>query len=776
MSDMSTSYGFTTKYLTKDEKPWFPVMGEIHFSRYRAELWEESLRKMKAGGLSIASVYVIWIHHEEEEGKFDFTGSRSLRCFLEAAKKAGISVFLRLGPWVHGEARNGGFPDWLQAKQDTIDLRSDDPAYLVYVRRLWEQVYEQAKGLLYKDGGPVIGTQIENEYGHVGGYRGEKGEQHMRTLAAMAREIGFDLPLYTATGWGGAVTGGLLPVMGGYCEAPWDQRITEIEPNSNYVFSHIRNDSLIASDHHVDDTVTFNQDDFPYLTAELGGGVQVTKHRRPIATGNDIGAMSLTKLGSGVGLLGYYMYHGGSNPDSKLSTLQESRATGYANDLPEINYDFNAPIRQYGTISDNYREIRLLAYFLQDFGADLAVLPADIDPEFVKPGDSHTLRLSARHDDTHGYVFVNNYQRRQTMDVHKDVVLEGKTSGEPIRFPKTDIASGEYAFYPYNMKLGESTLVSALATPLCKLSCGLSDKSGACEDECAEKDAVKKENVYVFYGDKDPQFTWDGTPAKVLMLSRKEALSAARVTLKENKSVKSVKAEEEKEAEGREYLVLADDFVWEEDGALKVVGGEETIIRTFPKLSADVLPADFEEIGSEGEFTVYKRSQAKNANAQTRVSFVLSEGGGRTDLSMELPCEFSRKIVNSCGQKVAFKGDEKIYEISVQYGRERKAQTDGVLSDHLVGTDRIAGYDCILTFDYACESMDLYVNGHKVNDYFYTGQKAVFSLGYFDFPTQITAVLHPLHEGDPIYLQKWPQMEEGSACRIDAITIEEKFR
>ena len=135
---------------------------------------------------------------------------------------------------------------------------------------------------------------------------------------------------------------------------------------------------------------------------------------------------------------------GGSNPDSKLSTLQESRATGYLNDLPEINYDFNAPIRQYGTISDNYREIRLLAYFLQDFGADLAVMSADIDPDFVKPGDTHTLRVSVRHDDTHGYVFVNNYQRRLTMDDHKDVVLKGKTKGEPVCFPKTDIASGEY--------------------------------------------------------------------------------------------------------------------------------------------------------------------------------------------------------------------------------------------------------------------------------------------------------------------------------------------
>ena len=775
MSDMSTSYGFTKKYLTKDEKPWFPVMGEIHFSRYRAELWEESLRKMKAGGLSIASVYVIWIHHEEEEGKFDFTGRRNLRGFLEAAKKVGISVFLRIGPWVHGEARNGGFPDWLQAKHDTIDLRSNDPAYLSYVRRFWEQVYEQAKGLLYKDGGPVIGTQIENEYGHVGGYRGEKGEQHMRTLAAMAREIGFDLPLYTATGWGGAVTGGLLPVMGGYCEAPWDQSITEIAPNSNYIFSHIRNDSLIASDHHVDDTVTFNQDDFPYLTAELGGGLQVTQHRRPIATGPDVGAMSLTKLGSGVGMLGYYMYHGGSNPDSKLSTLQESRATGYLNDLPEINYDFNAPIRQYGTISDTYREIRLLAYFLQDFGADLAVLPADIDPEFVKPGDSHTLRLSTRHDDTHGYIFVNNYQRRHIMDAHENVVLEGKTAGVPVRFPATNIAPGEYAFYPYNMKLGESTLVSALATPLCKLLCNVSDKNDICEEERA-----KRENVYVFYGDKEPQFTWDGTPAKVLMLSRVQALSAAKVTLNGNKNETAVKAETEKEAEGQEYLVLADDFVWEEDGALKVVGGKETVIRTFPKLSAEVVPEDFKEIGTEGEFTVYKREMSADAamtgkegteknmiNTQTSVYFAQSA---------QTPKKLSGKLVNSCGQPEIFNGDEKIYEISVQYGRKSKVQKDGIQSDHLAGKDRIAGYDCILTFDYACENMNLYVNGRKVNDYFYTGQKAVFSLGYFDFPTQIIAVLRPLHEGDHIYLQEWPRMEEGSACRIDAITIEEKFK
>ena len=68
----------------------------------------------------------------------------------------------------------------------------------------------------------------------------------MKRLEKMARETGFDVPLYTATGWGGAVTAGLLPVMGGYCEAPWDPRITEIEPSGNYVFTYERNDHAIA--------------------------------------------------------------------------------------------------------------------------------------------------------------------------------------------------------------------------------------------------------------------------------------------------------------------------------------------------------------------------------------------------------------------------------------------------------------------------------------------------------------------------------------------------
>ena len=44
---MKCTYGWTKQYLTKDGKPWLPVMGEFHFSRYPHCYWREELEKMK---------------------------------------------------------------------------------------------------------------------------------------------------------------------------------------------------------------------------------------------------------------------------------------------------------------------------------------------------------------------------------------------------------------------------------------------------------------------------------------------------------------------------------------------------------------------------------------------------------------------------------------------------------------------------------------------------------------------------------------------------------
>jgi len=526
-----TTYGFTPEYLTKNNEPWFPVMGEIHYSRYPKEYWRESILKMKAGGVTVISSYVIWIHHEEEEGVWDFTGSRDLRSFIKTCGECGVSLFLRIGPWCHGEVRNGGFPDWLLQKD--FEVRTNNNKYFEVVEKFYSKIYEQAEGLLLKDtsvfpsGGPVIGVQIENEFGHCGGLSGSDGEEHMKTLTAMAKKAGFDVPLYTATGWGGAVTGGLIPVMGGYCEAPWDQRLTEIEPSGNYIFTHERNDHNIGSDFGFGTGITFDMEKFPFLTAELGGGLQVTKHRRPLASAQDIGAMSLVKLGSGVNLLGYYMYHGGTNPDGKFSTLQESRETGSINDLPELSYDFKAPIREYGQLSETYRELSLLTKFAADFGSELCSMKAVIphgNPLF--PTNDRDLRFSFRENDKgEGYVFVNNYQRHRKMRDHKNVNITTPESASRIsvRFPSIDVPDAAYFFLPYNMNIGNGRLEYSLASPLCILQ--------------------KDKPVYVFYTAHSKaqtllaqgrindlyKFSVKPSDAEIITLTRNEALNAVKI-------------------------------------------------------------------------------------------------------------------------------------------------------------------------------------------------------------------------------------------------------
>lgn len=693
---MRGKYTYNKLHLIKDGKPWFPVMGELHFTRYREELWEESIRKMKASGVTVVSTYLIWIHHEEEKGVFDFSGCRNLSKFLETCKKVGIYVFLRLGPWVHGEVRNGGFPDWVvEMGRNGVDLRSNDKTYLAYVRRYWEQLYEHTRGFLEKDGGPVIGVQLENEYGHVGGYGGDKGEEHMRRLMELAVETGFDVPLYTATGWGGACIGDCIPVMGGYCDAPWDPSTEELPPSANYVISHVRNDHLIACDHHVGESVTFDESKFPYLTAELGGGLQVTSHRRPVATGADIGAMSTVKLASGVSLLGYYMYHGGSNPKGKLSTLQESTSTGYANDLPEINYDFNAPIRQYGTISDSCREIKLLAMFLNDFGDDLAMLPAEIFGENIKPDDFKSLRSSCRRDNNHGYFFFNNYQRHYRMDEHENVVFEAPCETGNISLPPVNIKDGAYGFFPYNMKLLNAELVYALATPLCRLRDGDTE-------------------IYVFYGDYEPQYLWkNGIAARIIHLTRKQALNAWKITL------------------DKDYLVLSENFVWEEDGNLIVTGKSKTSISTYPELRS--IPKGFFRIKTEGCFTVYERT------IETKpVTVSYSESAGSDE--------------------------ESFYEVCIDYpeGFNKAA--------------RQSGRDVFLMITYAGDALEVFIGEEKVNDHFYTGQQLPISMGYFDFPDRLTIKIKPLKENDRVYIEKLPEFQDGKACRIEKIEVREEYR
>jgi hypothetical protein len=155
---LGSEYGATSRYLTKNGKPFIYRMGEIHYSRVPSETWEEELIKMRDGGINVIASYVFWIHHEECEGEFNFEGDCDLGAFLAVCKRLSLPFVLRIGPWAHGEAKNGGFPDWLIEKCGDA-LRTDSEPYLSYVRRFFEKIYEQVKD--YSD--VIVGIQLENE-------------------------------------------------------------------------------------------------------------------------------------------------------------------------------------------------------------------------------------------------------------------------------------------------------------------------------------------------------------------------------------------------------------------------------------------------------------------------------------------------------------------------------------------------------------------------------------------------------------------------------------
>ncbi len=154
-----------SEYFTLGGEPYFFIAGEVCPSRTNADDWEESLLKAKAGGLNTIQFYVVWNHYESEPGQFDFTGNRDLRRFAKLCAKHGLWLWPKIGPFINGEAKHGGLPSWLYGMP--LDPRTNDAEYLFYARRLYGKLGEQLKGMMFGDGGPVIGIQLENEHEHA---------------------------------------------------------------------------------------------------------------------------------------------------------------------------------------------------------------------------------------------------------------------------------------------------------------------------------------------------------------------------------------------------------------------------------------------------------------------------------------------------------------------------------------------------------------------------------------------------------------------------------
>ncbi|WP_205328245.1 beta-galactosidase [Glycomyces sp. YM15] len=461
----------TSRHLERGGRPWFPITGEIHYSRLPRERWNEVLGHARAGGLDSVATYVFWAAHEPEPGRFDWTGNLDLRAFTELAAAHGLDVVARLGPWAHGEYRNGGFPDWLLERD--LEPRTDDPAYLELVRPLYAQIAAQLQGLTHAEGGPVIGAQVDNEL--------YDQPEHLRTLRTIAEEAGLRVPIWTATGWGSAqVPDTLLPVYGAYAEGFWEDEATEWPAFAplHFRYSEVRDDLSVGADlrEALDGTAATEPtpDDLrPFATCELGGGMHVAYHRRPLVSAEDVANLALAKLGSGSAWQGYYLYAGGTQRTGAQGTEQESQATGYPNDVPALSYDFHAPIGEHGQIRPHHHYLRRQHLWLREEGHRIAAMPAHIGGGGEDPED---LRWAVRSDGRSGYLFLTTYQPpKRPIAEQRGVQFTVRFDDAAVTVPTLpiDVPAGRSLVWPLRYPLTpDLELRSATAQVLTRLADG----------------------------------------------------------------------------------------------------------------------------------------------------------------------------------------------------------------------------------------------------------------------------------------------------------------
>jgi hypothetical protein len=610
---------FTNYYMEVNGRPVLPVMGEFQYSRYPECYWEEAILKIKAGGVDIIPTYVFWSHHEEEEGIFDWSGNKNLRRFVELCAKNKVWTIVRIGPYCHGEVRNGALPDWLYGRP--FRVRSNDEGYLYYVRRHYNQIGRQLEGLMFEDGGPIIGIQLENEYQHSSSpweltYKEQPMErtlssddpEHMKMLKKLALDAGLVAPIYTATGWGGGVIieDETLPVTSAY---PWPFW-TDLEPSVLFLFKDIHKNPDYPPAKYVTER-------YPSFCAEMGGGMVTTYNRRPIVPAEGLEALVTRSLGSGANGIGYYMYHGGSNPIGRHNFMNEHVC-------PKISYDFQAPLGDFGQVRDSYRFLKILHLFLNEFGPILApmvtVLPEGA--EQIVPTDVNTLRYAGRVKGNCGFVFLINFQDHVECRDIEDIKLNLKLDKETISIPQENgftLRKNTSVILPFNLSLNGVLVKYATAQALTKIENPAPDGSDIAHyffyapegirpeyalDRSTVRDIEIKDGKAV--NDKDHIYITaqpgsgslikitgaDGSKVSITTLTRRQALNCFKTTLW-----------------GKERLILSEALVLDRDEFIQLqqVGSPQMSLSIYPDVEGGLATSTGNIQQSEdGIFASYK--------------------------------------------------------------------------------------------------------------------------------------------------------------------------
>lgn len=304
-------------------KPFVVKAAELHYPRIPRPYWEHRIKMCKALGMNTVCLYVFWNIHEQQEGKFDFTGNNDVAEFCRLAQRNGLYVIVRPGPYVCAEWEMGGLPWWLLKKKD-IRLREPDPYFMERVKLFERKVGEQLASLTIQNGGPIIMVQVENEYGSYG-----ENQAYVSAIRDIVRQSGFDKVTLFQCDWASNFEKNglddLVWTMNFGTGADIDQqfrRLGELRPNAPQMCS-----------------------EFWSGWFDKWGARHETRPAKAMVEGID------EMLSKGISF-SLYMTHGGTS----FGHWAGANSPGFAPDV--TSYDYDAPINEYGQATPKYWELR----------------------------------------------------------------------------------------------------------------------------------------------------------------------------------------------------------------------------------------------------------------------------------------------------------------------------------------------------------------------------------------------------------------------------------
>jgi beta-galactosidase len=713
--DQHNRIALTSRTVLLDGTPWIPVSGEIHYSRVPRDRWRERLLLMKSGGVDVISSYVIWIHHEPTRGDVRFDDNLDIAAFVRLCDELGLLFVLRIGPWVHGEVRNGGFPDWVQNAD--VSHRTDDPGYLEMVRQ-WFTALGSELAHLCGPTSPIIGIQIENEL--------YDQPEHLATLKTMARQAGLVAPLYTATAWGGAdlPAGEFFPLYSGYGDGfwvdaavPWDDTFRQ-----HYFFSDQWDDPGVGADVRgvaVSDIAVRDRDEsFPPATCELGGGMATTYHRRIVPTGDDIAAVGNAKIGSGSAWQGYYMYAGGINPGGSHQ-YQESHRSGYPNDLPTFDYDFHAAVGSAGQLGASHATLRRQHAFLAAFGEILTAMPAAFPA--LRPADvndASTLRWSVRGADGAGFVFINWHQPHIPLPTLRQIQPSVEHTSATVTFGDApfDISAGTIARWPYGLEMSGARLNWATASALTVL-----------DDGTLVLVAEPNLDVQISAGDGIPTVVVDGVLGGHVTV---DGLSVLVIGQRDADRVWVLGGD-------RTVLALCDEPLWEDNGQIVVRSATQPTLVVWDV--AGWKPVELEPLGAATVATAIAVSVEANPR-EPLASYGMFSG---------------RESAPTASETAARSALYRLADVGARDDTSRRT----------------------LRIDWAGDVAQLLVNGVVVVDRFWDGTPWHIDLDSLDgaIRDEVSLRILPLHTSSGIRLPAAAEdrrmSTHGALCSLDAVSL-----